>query len=494
MSVLSTLKQIRGYSRQPTTLGLSDSIVERFASLDPKLGQAVAEALPLVEALAAQHPSLFALSEAELVRQVQAGFVNFYKDTTVNPYVAIAARGPWVVTSHGAIVHDSGGYGMLGMGHNPQAVLDVLARPQVMANVMTANFSQHAFVTRMRRELGHSRLGGPSFHSFVCLNSGSESMTLARRLADVNARSQTAAGGAQAGRTIKALGISGGFHGRTDGPARISDSCREAYEKYLASFQDHSDLVTVPQNDIAALDAAFEHARVQGWFFDAVYMEPVQGEGAPGRAITRAFYDRAVQHARTMGSLVVVDSIQAGLRAHGVLSIIDYPGFQDAEVPDIETWSKALNAGQFPLSVLGLSARAAGVYVNGIYGNTMTTNPRGLDIACYVLDSITPELRQNIRHQGIRFVDGLNAIQQRLPGVVREVQGTGLLFCAELFPQYPVVAPLGVEIQCRIVGLGIVHGGVNALRFTPHFGINDAEVDLMLQLVEQVLSSLKPTA
>lgn len=494
MSVLSTLQKIRGLTRQPTTLGLSDSLVERFAELDPKLGQAVAEALPLVEALAARHPELFALSEAELVRRVQEGFVNFYKDTTVNPYVAVSARGPWVVTAHGAVVHDSGGYGMLGMGHNPQAVLDVLGRPQVMANVMTANFSQQAFVTRMRRELGHTRAGGPSFHSFVCLNSGSESMTLARRLADVNARRQTAAQGVHPGRTIKALAVRGGFHGRTDGPARISDSCRDAYEKHLASFVDHSDLVTVPQNDVAALDAAFEQAQAQGWFFDAVYMEPVQGEGAPGRAITRAFYDRAVHLARAMGSLVVVDSIQAGLRAHGVLSIIDYPGFQDAEVPDVETWSKALNAGQFPLSVLGLSERAAQVYVNGIYGNTMTTNPRALDIASLVLDSITPQLRENIQRQGRRFLQGLEAIQRRLPGVVREVQGTGLLFCAELFPQYPVVAPMGVETQCRIVGLGVIHGGENALRFTPHFGITDAEVDMMLELVEQVLSNLKPTA
>ena len=50
----------------------------------------------------------------------------------------------------------------------------------------------------------------------------------------------------------------------------------------------------------------------------------------------------------------------------GCLSVVDYEGFQDAEVPDLETWSKALNAGQYPLSVLGLSERAAELYVVGI--------------------------------------------------------------------------------------------------------------------------------
>ena len=51
----------------------------------------------------------------------------------------------------------------------------------------------------------------------------------------------------------------------------------------------------------------------------------------------------------------MVDSIQAGLRAHGTLSIVDYPGFEDAESPDIEAYSKALNAGQYPLSVLAMN-------------------------------------------------------------------------------------------------------------------------------------------
>ena len=42
----------------------------------------------------------------------------------------------------------------------------------------------------------------------------------------------------------------------------------------------------------------------------------------------------------------------------------------------MEAWSKAINAGQFPLSVVGMTAEVADKYVTGIYGNTMTTNPR----------------------------------------------------------------------------------------------------------------------
>ena len=58
--------------------------------------------------------------EPELVAQLlQEDYVNFYAPATVNPYIALAARGPWIITSHGAVVHDNGGYGMLGAGHGP---------------------------------------------------------------------------------------------------------------------------------------------------------------------------------------------------------------------------------------------------------------------------------------------------------------------------------------------------------------------------------------
>jgi acetylornithine/succinyldiaminopimelate/putrescine aminotransferase len=123
---------------------------------------------------------------------VQAGFVNFYADDAVNPYVALAARGPWVITLKGAVLHDSGGYGMLGFGHTP-ARDRCDGRPQVMANIMTPNLSQLRLAQALRKEIGHRR-GGCPYTRFLCLNSGSESVTLAGRIADVNAKLMTESG------------------------------------------------------------------------------------------------------------------------------------------------------------------------------------------------------------------------------------------------------------------------------------------------------------
>ena len=118
-------------------------------------------------------------------------------------------------------------------------------------------------------------------------------------------------------------------------------------------------------------------------------MEPVMGEGNPGQAISPEFYDEARKLTKESGTLLLIDSIQAGLRAQGVLSIIDYPGFENSECPDMETYSKALNAGQYPLSVLAMTGKAAELYRQGIYGNTMTSNPKALDVASAVIKFIT---------------------------------------------------------------------------------------------------------
>ena len=49
--------------------------------------------------------------ELAVVQTLQEGYVNFYNPDALMPYVPLAAKGPWIVTLHGAVIHDSGGYG-----------------------------------------------------------------------------------------------------------------------------------------------------------------------------------------------------------------------------------------------------------------------------------------------------------------------------------------------------------------------------------------------
>ncbi|HTV85657.1 MAG TPA: aminotransferase class III-fold pyridoxal phosphate-dependent enzyme [Dyella sp.] len=486
MGVIDQLRELREFGGKPRTTGLDDATIERMAATDPLLGQAVADAVARHRELRAELGDFLRLDETEQLARALADFVNFYPDDAINPYVPAAARGPWVVTLKGAVVHDNGGYGMLGFGHNNAAIAAALARPQVMANVMTPSVSQLRFTQALKGELGRHRGGNP-YTRFLCLNSGSESVGLACRIADVNAKLMTDANGPYAGRVIKRVAVKGAFHGRTDKPALYSDSSRRAYLQHLASYRHEDTLITVAPYDIAQLEAVFAEADQHGWFIEAMFLEPVMGEGDPGRAVTPAFYQAARALTESHGSLLLVDSIQAGLRAHGVLSLIDYPGFEKLAPPDMETFSKALNAGQYPLSVLAVTERVANLYRKGIYGNTMTANPRALDVAVATLDQLTDGVRANIRARGKEFVDKLNALKDELGGLITKVQGTGLLFSCELAPQFKCYGAGSTEEYLREHGIGVIHGGANSLRFTPHFNITSHEVDMVIAHVRHAL-------
>ena len=486
-SPLEYLQEMRNFGGSALTTGLADEVIVDFLERDEDLALAIDRAYAHFLELKSTHPNFLALDESEQISRAHDGLTNFYAEDAVNPYVPVSGSGPWVVTLKGAVVYDCGGYGMLGLGHSPDAVRVAMNQPHVMANIMTASVNQVEFIEALRREIGHTLPDGTPYASFLCLNSGSEAMTVASRIADANTRILTDPGARYANREIRGLTLVHSFHGRTDRPARFSHSTSKKYEKHLASFRDRDYLLTVEPNDIEALETVFASAADEGIFIEAFFMEPVMGEGDPGRAIEPAFYKRARELTLEHGAMLVVDSIQAGLRAQGVLSVVDYPGFEGLDAPDMESYSKALNAGQFPLSVLALSERAAATYRHGLYGNTMTTNPRALDIAIAVLGSFTPELRENIRVRGEELVSGLAALGDETDGAVTNAQGTGLLLSCELAPRFKVYGENSTEEYLRKRGLGVIHGGEHSLRFTPVFDIGAREVQLIIDLTRDAL-------
>ena len=154
----------------------------------------------------------------------------------------------------------------------------------------------------------------------------------------------------------------------------------------------------------------------------------------------------------------------------------------------METYSKAMNGGQYPLSVLALNMSTAELYRAGVYGNTMTTNPRALDIAVAVLNSITPELRQNIRDRGREMFDKLTELQNELGGSITKLQGTGLLTSAELDPlHFKNYGTNSTEEYMRKNGINVIHGGINALRFTPPFDITSEQVDMIIDATRDAI-------
>ena len=139
--LIAILEQMRASSGNADTVGLSNDVILDFASRDPTLVQAIEEAEVRQKEFSSEH---LMMDEAHLVSHLQQDFVNFYAPATINPYVAVAARGPWIVTSHGAVVHDNGGYGMLGGGHGPEDIIDAMSKNHILSVILYCDYSDYS--------------------------------------------------------------------------------------------------------------------------------------------------------------------------------------------------------------------------------------------------------------------------------------------------------------------------------------------------------------
>ena len=104
MAVTETLAPLRAHAGKRRTTGLDDATVATFAASHPDLGEAIAAAAAEYERVRGEFPELLEMDEEAQALAVQAGYVNFYSSDTVNPYVALVARGPWIVTLKGAVL------------------------------------------------------------------------------------------------------------------------------------------------------------------------------------------------------------------------------------------------------------------------------------------------------------------------------------------------------------------------------------------------------
>tara|TARA_B100001287_G_scaffold273492_1_gene277046 strand:- start:796 stop:2247 length:1452 start_codon:yes stop_codon:yes gene_type:complete len=459
--------------------GISTHILKQFEH-DNNLKKAIYQAMPILHNI--KDKSLKLKNDF-----IQQDVLNFYDKDTVVPYSPVSAKGPWIVDKNGSVIYDVGGYGMLGFGHCPEWALTTLAKPHVMANIMTPNNIQLEFTELLKKKIGMNRPDKKCPYSkFAFLNSGSEGMEFALRVNDINNEKNM--------KPPAFIVLKSGFHGRTTSASLISDSTKKTYQKHMKSYDTSDSVFPVVVNNLQHLQDMFFSLKNGGYDIKAIVMEPVMGEGNPGQMLSKNFYNMARQLTKDHDANLIIDSVQAGIRTNGYLSIVDYPRFKDEEAPDMEVFSKAINAGQYPLSVIAVNDKIANHFKTGIYGNTMTGNPKALEIGIETLKRLTPELIDNIEYQGNQITLMLNMIHKRFPFIVEGVSGQGLLNALHIHEKYPVVnGKDGLEYMCRKNGLNVIHGGKNALRFTPYFNITTQEIHLIENILVHTLEEFTNT-
>ncbi len=261
----------------------------------------------------------------------------------------------------------------------------------------------------------------------------------------------------------KIVFVEGNFWGRT--LAAISSSTDpgafRGFGPYMPGY------ITVPYNDLAALEAAFQDPNVAGFMF-----EPIQGEAGvvvpdsdyiPG---IRALCDR-------YRVLMIADEVQTGIARTGRLLCCDHAGVK----PDILVLGKALSGGVLPVSAVLSSDEVILNIKPGQHGSTFGGNPLACAVAMEALRVVTDEnLADNATKMGRIFREQMRELQQQRPDLVTAVRGMGLLNAVVI--NEAEESDTAWNICLRMAENGLLakptHG--NIIRFAPPLVICESEM------------------
>jgi ornithine--oxo-acid transaminase len=259
------------------------------------------------------------------------------------------------------------------------------------------------------------------------------------------------------------------FHGRMISVVSFSST-----EKYRRGFGPLTPgFVSVPFGRLEAVEAAV------GQNTCGILVEPMQGEGGmqvPPPGFLKGLREIADRH----DLLLLCDEIQVGLGRTGKRFCFEHEGI----IPDGLILGKALSGGLVPLSVFITHAELMDMaFKVGSDGSTFGGYPLACVAGVTALEVMEEEkLVEASARQGARLKAAIRDLADRSPHV-KEVRGKGLF--------------IGIEVKernamafCRrLVELGLIindsHG--HTIRVSPPLNISDADADLLVDRLGQVL-------
>ena len=258
------------------------------------------------------------------------------------------------------------------------------------------------------------------------------------------------------------LTLQNSFHGRT-----LTTLAATGQDHFHALFQPLTPgFVTIPANDVAALEAAVKEHKVAGILFECV-----QGEG--GVLPLSADYVTAIAKVCADNDiLLMVDEVQTGNGRTGSL----YAYQQFGITPDVVTTAKGLGGG-LPIGACMMSAKCESVLGFGDHGSTYGGNPVCCAGALNVIGRIDDALLAEVKEKSAYVFDRLS----KAAGV-KSVSGMGLMIGVEC------EKPVGeVLAACREAGV-LALSAKTKLRLLPPLNIPMA---LLEEAIDVIMEALK---
>ena len=393
-------------------------------------------------------------SYEEIVEREQRYLVHTYARY---PLAIAKGKGVFVYDVEGRRYLDLvGGLGVNALGHAHPRIVKAI-REQAARVIHVSNLYYHeyqgALAERLTAAAGLDRV----FFS----NSGTEAIEGALKLARI-------AGHAVSQGKCHMVALAGSFHGRTFGAMSLTGQ-----EKYRRGFEPMLEGVTfVKLNDVEGLRQAVNDSVC------AIVLETIQGEGGI-RECSTEFLKAARQAADRHGAALILDEIQCGLGRTGTMF-----AYQQHDVlPDIVTVAKPLAAG-LPLGAFIAKDKFASAITPGKHGTTFGGGPLTTRTALEYLAIIEDEhLLERVTRVGAYLHDGLIALQDKFPALVKEARGRGMIQALELtVPGRPVVdAALGEGVLLNVTQ-------DTTLRLLPAFLLEEKHVDKAVKVLKKVLN------
>lgn len=299
---------------------------------------------------------------------------------------------------------------------------------------------------------------------FFC-NSGAEANEAAIKLARKYAKEHQ---GKDKFEIITALNS---FHGRTLATltATGQEKFQKGFEPLMPGFK------YVPFNDISALKSLITQNTC------AVMLEPIQGEG--GIKIPDPDYFKNVRELCNKNNLLLIlDEVQTGMGRTGKLFAYEHYNV----TPDIMALAKGLGSG-VPIGAMLASDKVASAFVPGSHASTFGGNPLVCTAAIATIETLLEDgfLLDQCKRMGEYLRKELKNLQKEFPSVIIDVRGKGLLVGMELTRDCSTIVK-----ACMEKGLLVNCTAGNVLRFTPALIVQEKDIDHMLDILGNVLSSL----
>ncbi len=213
----------------------------------------------------------------------------------------------------------------------------------------------------------------------------------------------------------------------------------------------------------------------------AVMLETIQGEGGvypPKGDYLKKVRELCDKH----GALLILDEIQAGMGRSGKFFAYEKYGIK----PDIVTLAKGL-AGGVPIGAFICTEEVARAFNPGDHGTTFGGNPLACAAANVVLDTVPDEkFLAHVEEVGKYFKEKLISLQKKYPAQIKEIRGEGLILGAQL--DKPKRSGVEIVNECMKRGAIINCTVGTVLRFIPPLIITPAQVDEVINILDEVLS------